>query len=54
MKAEELKTLLKENKMNYYSYWTKKKVISISQGTRFITKSRDKDKKGSRKKGSKK
>ena len=31
MKAEELKTLLKEKKINYYSYWTKKKLIALAK-----------------------
>ena len=31
MKAEELKTLLKENEINYYSYWNKKKLIALAK-----------------------
>ena len=26
---EELKTLLKENKINFYTYWNKKKLIAL-------------------------
>ena len=31
MKAGELKTLLKENKINYYTYWNKKKLIALAK-----------------------
>ena len=31
MKTGELKTLLKENKMNYYTYWNKKKLIALAK-----------------------
>ena len=31
MNIKELKTLLKENKINFYTYWDKKKVNSLGE-----------------------
>ena len=30
IKIEELKTLLKENKINFYTYWNKKRLIALA------------------------
>ena len=38
MKIKELKTLLKENKINFYTYWDKKKLVSLANEYNLLPK----------------
>ena len=35
---EELKTLLKENKINFYTYWNKKRLIALTNEHNLLPK----------------
>ena len=40
MNVKELKTLLQENKIHFYTYWDKKKLIALANEHKSFTKDR--------------
>ena len=38
IKIEELKTLLKENKINFHTYWNKKRLIALTNEHNLLPK----------------
>ena len=40
MNIEELKKLLKENKIHFYTYWSKQKLIELANINNLLTKDR--------------
>ena len=38
MKVKELKTLLRENKIDFYTYWDKKKLIALANEHNLLPK----------------
>ena len=45
MNVRELKTLLKENKIHFYTYWDKKKLISLAREHNLLPKTESKKEK---------
>ena len=45
MKVKELKTLLRENKIHFYTYWDKKKLIALANEHNLLPKTEPKRKK---------
>ena len=42
MKVKELKTLLRENKIHFYTYWDKKKLIALANEHNLLPKTEPK------------
>ena len=45
MKVKELKTLLRENKIHFYTYWDKEKLIALANEHKLLPKTEPKKEK---------